>query len=310
MPVCAICLGPDPDTGHYHRACLEALFGAPELPALDLDLATFPSRVEATHDRMSVSGVQRKALLHLSGDRRELQLATAGADSTFILKPQTERFGSLPENEHVSMLVGRELGLVTPDFGLIQLRDGSWAYIVRRFDRADTPPHKRQQFDFCQLLGRPPEKKAIGSAEECAELVRAHTADPPVALRQLFLLFLTSFWIGNADLHLKNISLLADAEGRYALSPVYDLLSTAPYGFTHQLLGVAGRTNNLSCTHYLQLGAACALSREEVHAMIAGVRDARARIGHLVDRSFLPPNYKTNYKQTLAKRTRALRPPS
>lgn len=51
MAVCAICLAPDPDAGHYHRACLVDLFGVDELPALDLDLATLPARVQATEER-------------------------------------------------------------------------------------------------------------------------------------------------------------------------------------------------------------------------------------------------------------------
>lgn len=311
MPVCAICLGEAPDTGHYHGACLRELFGTERLPTLDLDLATFPSRVEATHDRMSVSGVQRKALMALSADRSELLLASSGVESTYILKPQTERFGSVPENEHVSMLVGRALGLVVPPFGLIPLRDRSWAYIIRRFDRSDTPPHKRQQFDFCALLGRSPEHKALGSAEECAGIVRQYTADPDASMRQLFLLFLVSFWIGNGDLHLKNISLLADAEGRYHLSPVYDLLTTAPYGYIYQLLRVSGQTNNLSFTHYLKFGtSACSLPRDEVQATIERVRAAKPHVELLIDRSFLPRDYKVRYRQALAKRTRALRPPA
>lgn len=308
MPACAICLEPDPDEGQYHRACLGRLFGAPQLPRIDLDLATFPSRVQSTHDRMSVSGVQRKALLVLADDRRELLLADHGS-SLYILKPQTERFPSVPENEHLSMCIAGALGLTAPPFGLLPLRDGSWAYLVRRFDRTDdAPPRKHRQFDLCQLLGRSPEHKADGNAEECADIVRQHTIDPQASLRALFQLFVASFWIGNGDLHLKNISLLADLAGRYSLSPVYDLLCTAIYGIHPQLLGVAGRKHDLTRTHFVQFGTgACGLTREAVHALIDGLCGAKDRVFALIDRSFLPPQHKGVYKQTLAKRTRALR---
>ncbi len=310
MPTCAICLDPDPDDGLYHRTCLERLFGIAACPALELDLATFPARVQATHDRMSVSGVQRKALLALSSDRRELLLAGPGTDSGYILKPQTERFARLPENEHLTMNIGRALGLVVPDFGLISLRDGSWAYITRRFDRtADTPPRKLQQFDFCQLLTRAPELKAHGTAEECADIVHRYVTDPAPSQRQLFLLFLTSFWLGNGDLHLKNISLLADRTGKYRLAPIYDLICTVVYDIKAQLLKVSGRTHDLSRTHFVSFGVgACGLPRDEVEATIERVRVAHDLACALIDRSFLPEQHRSSYKKALAKRTRALRP--
>lgn len=308
MPACAICLELDPDDGVYHRACLERLFGIPRLPDLDLDLTHFPADVAAANDHMSVSGFQRKALLHRDDDR--LILATAATGSTYILKPQTERLPHVPENEHVTMRIAHHLGLIVPPLGLIALRDGSWAYITRRFDRTDDiQPRKLQKFDFCALLGKRPEHKASGTAEECAAVVLKHVAEPPASLRQLFLLFLSSFWLGNGDLHLKNISLLADRAHRYALSPAYDIVGTAPYKFARQLLSISGRRDDLSRTHFVQFGTgACHLDRAEVDAMIDAVRAAEPRAQELIDRSFMPAGLRTLYKQSLVKRTRALRP--
>lgn len=312
MSVCAICLGEATDdaSGHYHRACLVRLFGADRCPDLDLELRTLPERVRTTHDRMSISGAQRKALLQISADRTRLDLATT--DSLYIVKPQTERFGSLPENEHLSMCIARLLGMRMPEFGMIALRDSSWAFIVRRFDRSeDTPPRKRDQWDFCQLLDRPPEKKALGTAEECAGVVRKYTADPEVGLRELFLQFLGSFWLGNGDLHLKNLSLAGDDAGAIHLSPVYDIVCTALYDIWPQLLKVTGRTDDLQWTHFVQFGTqACGLSRDEVLATIEGVRSHESTALALVNRSYLPAQYRRPYQDALRKRTRALRGPT
>lgn len=312
MNTCAICLGdvPDDASGRYHRACLVRLFGTDACPDLDLELRTLPERVRTTHDRMSISGAQRKALLQISPDRTHLDLATT--DSLYILKPQTERFGSLPENEHLTMCLAGLLGMRMPEFGMIALRDGSWAFIVRRFDRSsDTPPRKRDQWDFCQLLERPPEKKALGTAEECAGVVRKFTADPAYALKELFLQFLGSFWLGNGDLHLKNISLAGDDAGAIHLSPVYDIVNTALYDIWPQLLKVTGRTDDLQWTHYVQFGTqACGLPRDEVLAAIEAVRSLEPTALALVDRSYLPAQYRRPYKDALRKRTRALRGPS
>lgn len=312
MSACAICLAVDPDDEgeRYHRACLMRLFGSEHCPEIDLDLRSLPERVRTTHDRMSVSGAQRKALLQLSADRKQLLLAET--DSSYILKPQTERFSRLPENEHVSMCIAAGLGLRAPLFGLIWLTDDSLAYVVRRFDRSDdAPPQKRDQWDLCQLLGRPPEAKASGSAEECAALVSRMTVVPAKSLRQLFLLFLCSYWIGNGDLHLKNISLLDDSDGEIHLSPIYDLVCTTLYRIDHQLLRITGRTDDLQWSHFVQFGTgACGLERTEVIATIERLRAFEVEAGGLIDRSLLPDDYKRGYKQTLRRRTRALRDPT
>jgi serine/threonine-protein kinase HipA len=312
LTVCAICLepGPDDELGRYHQACLTRLFGTERCPDLDLDLRSLPERVRETHSRMSISGAQRKALLLLSADRRRLLLPD-DEDTAYILKPQTERWSSLPENESVSMCLAGRLGMRVPRFGLIALRDGSWAYIVRRFDRSDDdPPRKRDQWDLCQLLGRSPELKAEGSAEECARVVQRDTADPRAALRELFLLFVGCYWLGNGDLHLKNISLLADDDGHIALSPVYDIVCTMLYGINAPLLRMSGATSNLQWSHFVDFGVgSCGLTREDALVQLERVRSLEAEASAVIDRSLLREEYKRPYKDALRKRSRVLRVP-
>jgi serine/threonine-protein kinase HipA len=106
--------------------------------------------------------------------------------------------------------------------------DGMLAYLVARFDR---PPEggKRRMEDLCQLRQVPPGAKYDATAVDCAETIRRYSAEPAADQVTLFELFVFSHWIGNGDLHLKNISLLADADGRHLLSPVYDQVCTAAY---------------------------------------------------------------------------------
>lgn len=312
MKVCAICLGADPDdaAARYHRACLRRLFGVEACPDLDLDLRSLPERVRETHSRMSISGAQRKALLLLSPDRRQL-LLPVDEDTTYILKPQTERWSSLPENESLSMCIAAALGMRVPAFGLIALRDDTWAYVIRRFDRsADDPPRKRDQWDFCQLLGRSPELKEDGSAEECAQVVRRDTGDPKVELRELFLRFLGSYWLGNGDLHLKNLSLLADEAGHVRLSPLYDVVCTTLYGMHAPLLTMAGAVKNLQWSHFVDFGVnACGMTRADVVDELERVRSCETEARALIDRSLLRDDYKRPYKDSLRKRSRVLRIP-
>lgn len=318
MSSCAICLGPEPDDTsprydrpRYHQACLQRLFGTDACPDLDLDLRTLPERVRETHSRMSVSGAQRKALLLLSPDRRQLLLPN-DEDTTYILKPQTERWSSLPENESLSMRLAALLGMRVPPFGLIALRDDSWAYIIRRFDRSDhDPPHKRDQWDFCQLLGRSPELKEQGSAEDCAHVIRRDTANSGAALRELFLLFLGCYWLGNGDLHLKNISLLADDDGQIQLSPVYDIVCTTLYNINAPVLSMAGAVKNLQWSHFVDFGVhTCGLSRSEALEALDRVRSHEPEARAMVGRSFLREEYKQQYLMSLRKRSRVLRVPA
>ena len=312
MNTCAICLGTDPDdhAARYHRACLQRLFGTDACPDLDLDLRTLPERVRETHSRMSVSGAQRKALLHLSADRRQLLLPLE-EDTTYILKPQTERWSSLPENESLSMRLAALLGMRVPPFGLIALRHDSWDYIVRRFDRSDDdPPQKRDQWDFCQLLGRSPELKEQGSAEDCARVIKRDIADASAALRELFLLFLGCYWLGNGDLHLKNISLLADDDGQIHLSPVYDIVCTTLYNINAPVLSMAGAVKNLQWSHFVDFGVnTCGLTRSDALDALERVRSHEPEARALIERSFLRNEYKEQYKLSLRKRSRVLRVP-
>src|SRR4029079_19569927 len=105
---------------------------------------------------------------------------------------------------------------------LCQLADGAKAYLVKRYDRPDDdPPRKLAQFDFCQLAGRPASQRGAGTVDECVSMVGRFATDPACEQRRLFLHLLFAYWMGNGDLHLKNLSLLQDQRGDYRLAPAY-----------------------------------------------------------------------------------------
>ena len=75
MGACLICLGTDPPDsadGRYHVACLQRLFGTDTLPRINLDLAHFPALIGPEFGNLSISGMQRKALVRLSNDKKRL----------------------------------------------------------------------------------------------------------------------------------------------------------------------------------------------------------------------------------------------
>ena len=98
---------------------------------------------------MSISGVQPK--LSVIHDTRKHQVFVAESGGLYILKPQTERFESIPENENLCMNIASTFGIEVPPHGLLPLLDGSLVYLVKRFDRLEDGS-KLQQEDFQQLL--------------------------------------------------------------------------------------------------------------------------------------------------------------
>jgi serine/threonine-protein kinase HipA len=306
MSVCLICLGtspPDARESPYHLACLQRLFGTTMLPRIDLDLQHLPARIAPELGKMSISGMQRKALMRLSKDRSALLVASKR--SRFILKPQLETYAHVPENEHVSMRIAELAGVRVPRLGLFHLADGSLAYVVKRYDR--TARRKRHQIDFCQLAGRPAHERLKGSAEECAGIVARSAAEPEAELRRLFRLLLVGYWIGNGDMHMKNLSLLRGEDGGYRLAPAYDLVSTWIYGDTSLALPVGGKTRDLRRRLWLDFAEQHArIPRAEAEAILDGVLALTKGALALLDRSPLPAALRKDYAVLLRKRSRAL----
>lgn len=238
---CLVCLRPT-STGEYHERCLRALFATRQAPTIDLDLARFQSVALATIGRTTVSGVQRKISVGIRPERQTLALVDS--DARYILKPPSVEYPGLPANEHLTMRLAMLFGLPAPVLGLVRLTDGELAYAVRRFDRP-SEGGKRRQEDFCQLAGKPAKAKYEGSAELMVRIIRSYSTEPIADVARLFEMLVFAWWTGNEDAHLKNFSLLADAEGRHVLAPVYDQVNTRLYypdsGFALPIGGKARR---------------------------------------------------------------------
>ncbi|GMU84038.1 MAG: hypothetical protein AMXMBFR47_39080 [Planctomycetota bacterium] len=301
---CRICLKPVRERD-YHVACLRALFGVARVPQLDISLAKLHTAGLAMVGRSSLSGVQKKISVTLTTDRETLQVAADGG--RYILKPQTETFPALPENEHVTTCLAKLVEIELAPFGLVALRDGSPAFISRRFDRLPDGRKLRQE-DFCQLAEQSPKDKYDGSAELCVRLLRNYASEPLIETLKFYRLLLFAWWTGNGDVHLKNLSLFTDTHGIMRLTPACDLVSTRLVIPDDPLaLPVLGRTSKLTRKTWLEFAEYCAIPKKtaqrvlEKQALVEGA--ARAAI----DACFLPAEQKVALKGLLAERGAALR---
>jgi len=301
---CLACLqpvGPD-ERGEMHRRCSRRLFGCPEVPELIVDPATLHLFGQKMAGRVSLSGLQRK--LSLGWDK--LTLTVTAESSAYILKLGGDDYPELAGNEHLSLHLARLAGHEVPEFALIRLSDGQLAFIVKRFDRTDDK-RKLAMEDFCQLNGLLSAEKYTGSAELCARTVRSFTDEPGPDLLRLFRRFLLSWWIGNGDLHLKNLALLSRRPGRPALAPVYDLLSTRILIPDDPLaLPVGGRTAKIQTGTWIGFAAYCGLPEKlalrEIGKLVALAPAAR----ELIASSLLSEPMKIAYADVVESRTRVL----
>jgi serine/threonine-protein kinase HipA len=300
---CLVCLREAPEGSDYHPRCVRQLFGVTRPPRIDLELAKMHTLAQATVGHSSISGTQRKISVKLTADRATLQVAIEGGD--FILKPQTQAFPHLPENEHVTMRIAREAGLEVPSFGLVHLHDGSLAYLIRRFDCVATG--KLLQEDFCQLAGLSPKQKYEGSAELCARLLAKFATEPGIESLKLLRLVAFAWWTGNGDLHLKNLSLLRGTDGSHRLSPAYDLVSTLLVIEHDQLaLPVGGNRKRVTARQWCEFADYCQVPPRAAARVLRSVAGALEAALSLVESSLLPEAMQRSYSEVLRERAKPL----
>lgn len=301
---CLICLDVLEETSEAHARCARQMFDAPGLPELDLDLARLHTVGLAMVGHSSLSGVQRKVSLRLSGPRATLRLEVG--TGSYILKPQAQTFPHLPENEHVSLLLAAQCGIEVGASCLIKLKDGTMAFLTRRFDRV-ADRRKRRQEDFCQLAELPPKAKYEGSAELCFRLVRRYASEPGIDALRLYRLMLFCWWTGNGDAHLKNFSLFANGDGVQRLTPAYDLLSTRLVIPDDPLaLPVGGKRAGLTRRSWIELGAYAGLPTKVVARELKNPARQLEAGEALIHRSFLPTGMKGDYCALIRERAALL----
>jgi serine/threonine-protein kinase HipA len=250
--------------GDFHAPCSQRFFGSvqpPLLPYSTSDLHQLASQIVA--QSIAVTGVQPK--LSLAFERNVQQgvyrLTLVGLWGNFILKPPNPQYPELVENEHATMRLAQVFGIETVPFSLIRLQSGEPAFLTRRIDRLPKNG-KLHMEDFCQITGRLTEYKYRGSMEQVAKVVRRFSADPGFDVLRLLELALFCFLTGNADMHLKNFSMITHPGGEVRLAPAYDLVATKlamPQDPEESALTINGKKSNLKPADFLALAETSAI---------------------------------------------------
>ena len=187
--------------------------------------------------RFSLAGVQLKfSAINEAGSG--LTIPAKGVGGSWIVKLPSREFAGVPENEFSMMTLARLIGMDVPAMRLVaidairNLPDGigtlkGQALAIERFDRLPGGGAVHVE-DFAQIFGVYPEEKyENASARSIGRVIGAEGRQADVAEFIRRLTFNTL--IGNADMHLKNWSLIYPDRRHAALAPAYDFVSTIPY---------------------------------------------------------------------------------
>jgi serine/threonine-protein kinase HipA len=272
---CPVCCGDSPGGAAHPRCCLR-LYGARMPPALPYTWASLNALAEKVVRRsVSVPGVQPKLSMHLEraaweGGRESVRrLTLVGMEGSYILKPPVPAYPEMPELEHLTLNMAGLFGIETAPCGLIALEDGPKAFVARRMDR--TAQGKLHMEDMCQLTDRLTEQKYRGSLEQVGRAILLHASNPLLDAARFFDVVLFCFLTGNADMHLKNFSLIREADGMIRLSPAYDLLPTAlliPEDREESALALNGKKRRLTRADFLALARSMKLAEKTAHRAV------------------------------------------
>lgn len=308
---CRICLSRlgKGDSSAYHEGCCRELFNSPSPPVLPYswnDLNALAEKLVRRH--VTVPGVQPKLSLHLERERHPSgRLTLVGMEGEYILKPPTDDYPEMPELEHLTNRMARACGIDTCSCGLISLEDGRWALITRRMDRAGGG--KRHMEDMCQLTDRLTERKYSGSLEQVGKAVLRFCDNSLLDALRFFELNVFCFLTGNADMHLKNFSLIYDPGGDIRLSPAYDLVPTAlllPEDKEETALTLNGRKRRLNREDFRALGLSLRLTEKQLANAVERLKAGIGTALRLLDGGFCIPETRRRYADLILDRCERL----
>ena len=201
---------------------------------------------------LSLTGASGKVGLYFDSICGKWYLPKGKAASTHIVKQSHVRLQQIVLNEQLCMLTAKKIGIEVPDSFIINLGQGEEdkiLYATKRYDRmigSDKRigdlccPLRLHQEAFSQALGIPSsqkyEKNDTSYMKRMFQLLNDYASNPIEDRIKLWNMIVFNYLIGNTDCHIKNFSLLYDANLKgIRLAPAYDIVCTSIYGLTDEM---------------------------------------------------------------------------
>lgn len=294
----------------YHPACARRFFGSatpPVLPYSRQNISELAS--EVIRSRTTLTGVQPKLSMDINrGGRDEpARLTIVGLWGRYILKPKSDTYPWLPEDEDLTMHLATLARIQVVPHALIRFSDGELSYITRRIDR-DDDGRKYLMEDACQLSERLSADKYKSSYENVGKLIRRYSSMAQLDLVNYWELVVFSWLTGNSDMHLKNFSLLSLVPGLYTLAPAYDLLNVhLLFDDPEELaLTLDGRKRKLTRQNFVNAMRTTGLDDKVIGNILQKFQKVQPRWEAFIDQSFLPEELRERYKAEISQRLAVL----
>jgi len=294
----------------YHPACARRFFGSATAPQLPYSRANINELArEVIQNKTTLTGVQPKLSMDINrGGRDEPdRLTIVGLWGRYILKPKSDSFPWLPEDEDLTMHLAEIAKIQVVPHALIRFSDGELTYITRRIDR-DNDGRKYLMEDACQLSQRLADDKYKSSYENVAKLIRQFSSMAQLDLVNYWEVVVFSWVTGNSDMHLKNFSLLSRVPGLYTLAPAYDLLNVhLLFDDPEELaLTLDGRKRKITRQNFVNAMSASGLEEKVIANIFQKFQKVQPRWNAFIDESFLPAEMREQFKAEIAQKLAVL----
>lgn len=312
MEKCLCCYKPL-KTGEvdFHKTCARKMFGTAQAPTIPYTRKEINELARLVIDkRATVTGVQSKLSMDVEKNESAVpqRLTIVGVLGRYILKPQSERFECLPEVEDLTMHLAEIARIETVPHSLIRFADGELNYITRRIDRTGDG-RKLPMEDFCQIAGLLTEQKYQGSYEYVASLVLQNSSIPGLDVTKFWEQVIFSWIVGNADMHLKNFSLISTERGKYHLTPTYDQLSTTlvmPEDTDEFALPLQGFKKGVMPFDFIYAMTDSGVDQKAAERILLRFQKCKAPWFECIDQSFITEGQKQQYKAIITKHLETL----
>ncbi len=302
----------------YSPLCLRHLFEGKKINAFlpydpPLKDEAIAEQFIENRQRISISGVQEK--LSFTLEKNTLRLTHSGEQGLYILKPiprDVKKTNMVPANEHLTMQIAKQVyNIQTAENALIFFKDGTPAYITKRFDvKADGTKWGKE--DFATLAGKSKDNAGADfrytySYEALGLLFQKYVPAWKVEIEKYFRLVVFNYLFSNGDAHLKNFSLLESSTGDYLFSPAYDLLNTKLHvadtdfalskglfeddfkSLTHR------KSGHPAVVDFTEFGRRIGLPDKRIEKILMPFIEKQVLVNTLINRSFLGKSEKKAY---------------
>lgn len=280
--------------------------------------------------RISIAGAQEKTALLWHQEKWCLPKGTTPTSHIIklpigIIKHAGIDLSECVENEWLCLQILSAYKLPVNQAKIVRFEDVK-ALVVERFDRRWANNGRwlmrLPQEDLCQALGIPPGLKYEENTGPGIKDIMSILSGSKEAIkdREKFMKSVFLFWVlGAIDGHAKNFSISIEAQGRYQLTPLYDVISAYPMAEKRQIewkklkmaMAVKGNNrhylwNTIQPRHWLETAKQCQFSEDRMQAIMDDVCDNMENVIKQVT-DILPPRFPSHISDPVFSGMRRIR---